>query len=213
MIYNEPGISDPIRQGDIFKRIPRVDFSSAQLPVIDEDNKVRSTTWQDALHEDSDGSGITAVLPIVPVTAVVITQNCDAVRGEYICLCQINDFLEAIGLETPPKNAKKWQSKIVTHTRTNSRLFYLPADESFGFSGPMAADFRVILRVKRTDIEAMMGLRVARLNDVATEHFRETLAQFFRRYPYNEWYSLTKEQLEAYRESCPEAVEAYPWQE
>jgi hypothetical protein len=54
---------------------------------------------------------------------------------------------------------------------------------------------------------------MGRLNDVATEHFRESLGQFYRRYPYNEWYPLTPEEAAAYADAKKlEAVELYEWQ-
>ena len=53
---------------------------------------------------------------------------------------------------------------------------------------------------------------MARLNDLADEHFRERLAEYFRRYPYDEWYPLDKAELEEYRRSKPEPIQPYPWQ-
>ena len=44
----------------------------------------------------------------------------------------------------------------------------------------MAADFRVIIRIRREDLEHMLEKRLCRLNALAKEHFRESLGQFFR---------------------------------
>lgn len=211
MIYEAIDVEAPIRQGDIFCHMPRVDFSLSKLAVIDDDGQ-RRVTWRDVIAEGGHGAVVAAVLPIKSVDAIVITQDCDAVRGEYVCLCQIDDFLQATGKKEPPKTPKKWQSLLKQHSRANVRWFYLPGDQDIGFSGPMAADFRVILRVPRDELDGMRDLRVGRLIEMAKEHFRETLAYFFRRYPYNEWYALTKEQFEAYSEESPEPVEPYPWQ-
>ena len=101
---------------------------------------------------------------------------------------------------------------LTKHTQTNLRLFYLPADQSVGFRDRMAADFRDIMRVPRRDLEGMRDFRVGRLNETATEHLRETLAQFFRRYPYDEWYCLSKEEFQAYAEGSPELIEPYEYQ-
>ena len=57
----------------------------------------------------------------------------------------------------------------------------------------------------------MRELRVGRLKDMANEHFREKLASFFRRYAYNAWYPLTKEEFEAYEKENP-GTEPYNWQ-
>jgi hypothetical protein len=77
----------------------------------------------------------------------------------------------------------------------------------------MAVDFRIVLPVKRQELERLKDLRIARLNHIACEHFRETLGQFFRRYAYNEWYPLTKEEFRCYAQDRDEPVAPYPWQE
>jgi hypothetical protein len=212
MIYQPANTSDPIRQGDIFRRVPRVDLSLTTFAMIDENNTARKTTWLEAVDEADDSLVFPAVLPVKAVDAIVITQNCDAVRGEALSLCQIDDFLQATGKTEAPKTAKKWQSLITQHCRMNLRWFYLPADEAIGFAQPMAADFRLILRLPRPELDGLRELRVARLNDLAAAHFRETLAQFFRRYAYDEWYPLTKEQFAAYADNSHEPVQPYPWQ-
>jgi len=213
MIYALVDRQADIRQGDIFRRIPRVDLSLTRLAVVDDDETYRDTSWRDALADSEDGTAITALLPIKPVDAIVITQNCDAARGEYLCLCQIENFLLASGQTDPPANANKWQSLIVRKGREMPRLFYLPADASVGFSVPMVTDFRVILRIPRIELCELRDQRAGRLNETAFEHFRESLANYFRRYAYNEWYPLTKEQFEAYAKACCEPVAPYPWQE
>ena len=77
----------------------------------------------------------------------------------------------------------------------------------------LAADFRVIIRVPRVDLENMRDRRLCRLNALAKEHFRESLGQFFRRYAYNEWYPLTRDEFQAYSDDSPEEIRPYPWQE
>jgi hypothetical protein len=46
---------------------------------------------------------------------------------------------------------------------------------------------------------------------MADEHFRERIADFFRRYPYDEWYALNHEELAAYQQEYPD-TNPYPWQ-
>jgi len=208
MIYDRVEAGAPLQQGDIFRHVPRVDLALAPLVIIEEDEQPRKTNWSDL----ESGSEVVAVLPVKSVMAVVVTQNCDARRGEYITLCQIDGFLAAIGQHTPPKNADKWQRLILTQARTNHRLFYLPTDERFGIKEPLAVDFRVIIRVPRDGLEQLRGYRAARLNEVALDHFRESFSHFFRRYAYNEWYPLTKEEFEAYAAPQDETIDAYPWQ-
>lgn len=211
MIYESVKPDEPIRQGDIFKNVPRVDLSLANLAVAEDDNH-RLTRWRDLVSEGSTTQGITAVLPIKAVTAIVITQDCDAVRGQYLSLCQMDEYLSALNLKDPPASPKKWQSLIVERARTNPRLVYFPAAPENGLNERMAVDFRVILRLPRTDMESLREFRVGRLNTTAAEHFRETLAHFFRRYAFNEWYPLTKEEFDEYAKERREAIEAYPWQ-
>ncbi len=211
MIYESVKIDDPIRQGDIFRNVPRVDLSLADLVVVDDDDS-RQTTWRDLVLEGSATQGIAAVLPVKAVTAIVITQDCDAVRGKYLSLCQMDEYLTSIGQKDPPKSPKKWQSLIVEQARTNPRLIYFPAAPEKGINERMAVDFRVILRLPRTDLEALRESRIGRLNPIATEHFRETLAHFFRRYAFNEWYPLTNEEFEEYAKERRELIEPYAWQ-
>lgn len=215
MIYEIPPPDSPISQGDIFRGVPRVEISLDALSVLEEDEQLEQKAWKDILSasDPHQPPTVTAILPIKPVLAIVITQNCDAARGHSLSLCEIDSFLTEKEKAQPPTNAKKWQSKIVKDIRQIPRLFYLPADQSIGIDEKKAVDFRSVLRVTRTDLEAMRDHRIGRLNHVATEHFRESLAQFFRRYPVNEWYPLTKEEFEAYAlEAKPEEVEPYPWQ-
>ena len=75
-------------------------------------------------------------------------------------------------------------------------------DAAFGLGARSAVDFRVVLPVPRLDLESMRDLRIARLNQVAREHFREALSHFFRRYAFNEWYPLNREEFNAYAEQA-----------
>ena len=213
MIYEVPPPSDPIQQGDIFKGIPRIDINLASLSLLEEGEQLE-TTWQDILADEALPQRVTAVLPVKPVLAIVITQNCDAIRSSVLSLCEIGDYLMEGEKATPPKNPKGWQSKIVKGMIEQPKFFYLPAEPPVGIADRKAVDFRSVLRVLRTDLEGIRDHRLGRLMQVADEHFRETLAQFFRRYPVNAWYPLTKEEFQAYAESQKgETIPPYPWQE
>ena len=168
-------------------------------------------TWRDALTSNPDVP-ISAVLAVKPVTAIVITQNCDAARGQTLSLCQVEDYLVATNQTSPPKDPKAWQRLLMRMSRQNPRFFYLPMDANFGLHAKSAVDFRVVLPVPRLDLESMRDLRIARLNQVAREHFREALSHFFRRYAFNEWYPLTREEFTAYAEQAGEQVPAFDWQ-
>ncbi len=70
----------------------------------------------------------------------------------------------------------------------------------------------VTLRVPRAELEEVRYLRKGRLNNVADEHFRERIGEFFRRYPYDEWYPLDQDEMEAYIKEYPD-IRPFPWQE
>ena len=197
MIYETTAPDEPIRQGDIFRHIPRVDLSLDNLAVLEDDN-TREASWRDFAL----GSVVTAVLSIKSVSGIVLTQDCDARRGEYLYLCQVDPFLEVLRQDASPRSSRKWMKLIMDHARTNHRLFYLPPDERAGFAERMVADFRVVIRVSRVDLEELKGNRMARLNEVALSHFRESFSHFFRRHAYNEWYPLTRDEYDAYAADC-----------
>lgn len=218
MIYERVSPESPIQQGDLFRCVPRVEMSLAQIPVID-GLQTRQTSWRELVKSSSVGQfpenaqPVAAVLAIKPVLAIAITQNCDAARARDLCLCQVDKFLTVVGQKEAPQNSKKWQSLIIRMMRTNPKFFYLPEDSVFGINERMAADFRVIIRVAREDLEAMRAdYRIARLKPLATEHFRESLSFFFRRYAFNEWYPLTPDEFQAYKGESQEPVDPYAWQ-
>src|SRR5690606_25885377 len=104
----------PIGQGDIFRGVPRVEISLNSLSVLEEDEQLEMKAWKDILlsADPQQPLTVTAVLPIKPVLAIVITQNCDAARGHSLSLCEIDSYLSEREKAQPPANAKKWQSKI-----------------------------------------------------------------------------------------------------
>ena len=97
MIYEYPAPTVPIRQGDIFAGLPRVDVSLRTLAIIDDQNRTAEASWADMA---AAGKEITAVLPVRPVTAIVITQDCDTIRSRDISLCEIQSFRDVEGKAT-----------------------------------------------------------------------------------------------------------------
>lgn len=211
MIYLPVDPAEPIRQGDIFRHVPRVDMSLSDLSIFGASDSIKRADWKDVVTGCKDPEVICAVLAMKPVMGIVITQDCDASRGYSISLCQVDDYLEATKT-TEPTTSKKWQSAIIGMARKNTRFFYLPPDESRDIKKRMAADFRLVLSVSRCDLESMRDLRVGRLNDTALAHFRESIAHFFRRYAYNEWYPLSKDELQEYSASLDEPIPPFDWQ-
>ncbi|MBA7608025.1 MAG: hypothetical protein GH143_09500 [Calditrichaeota bacterium] len=209
MIYLPPDPSDPIRQGDIFRDIPRADISLNQLAEI-QDNHLVKTTWLGILS--SGASDTTIAAKIKCVDAIIITQDCDALRSPDISLCEIVDFKQLFPGDTPG-SISKWVKTIIRQSKINLKWFYLPPSNEVGFNEKKVVDFQTIIRINREDMEQLrQDYRIGRLNDVATEHFRERLGEFFRRYPYNEWYPFNKEEFEKYREIQSSSADIRPYE-
>lgn len=209
MIYEYPDLLSPIRQGDIFLNIPRIDLNLTELPVVS-GKEILPSDW---LNASAMSDMVTAVVAMRPVMAIVITQDCDTIRIDDLVLCEIQRF---DALEPNARSAKYPRgsmSLITKQARLNLKWFYLPPDSRIGFSEKMAVDFHAALRISRTYLEQNIAqMRVGRLGQIATEHFRERLSEYYRRYPYDEWYSLDKNEFEEYRRSKPEPIEPFPWQ-
>jgi hypothetical protein len=209
LIYKFPPPEEAIRQGDIFVKMPRIDIPPLKaLPILDEKGNELVKSWKEIAVQ---GDPVIIGVAVRPVAAIVITQDCDAIRAPEIVLCEIQPFAQVEGRAKNLTNPERLINVITQHARINQKWFYLPADDRVGFTSKMAADFRITLRVLRDDLEELKSLRVGRLNDVAQAHFRERVGEFFRRYPYDEWYSLSADELEVYKKNR-DGVQPYPWQ-
>lgn len=207
MIYEFPDISMPLRQGDIFVGLPRIDISLQEI-VLAEDSGERLLKWDDLA---TTNQSVKIIVPVQPVAAIIATQDCDSLRSRDITLCEIRDFRSVEGKSNDKTSVKGLVRIITQHARINQKWFYLPPDNQLGFTDKMAADFTVTLRIPREDLETVRFLRRGRLNDIADEHFRERISEFFRRYPYDEWYALNKEEMSAYQAEHHNC-QPYPWQ-
>lgn len=208
MIYDYPESDVPILQGDIFAGLPRVDISLRNFVVVGADESTTEMRWSDVAATKDP---VTAILPVRPVLAIVVTQDCDAVRSRDITLCEIRPFRELEGKSKETKAPLKWANIITQHARVNQKWFYLPPDERIGFTEKMGADFPSSIRLPRKELEELRHLRKGRLCPVAKAHFRERIGEFFRRYPYDEWYPLNREEFEAYEKEHPGSP-SFPWQ-
>lgn len=210
MIYVFPSATDTIRQGDIFVGLPRADFSLKRIPLM-RDAGPEEATWESIYDGGRQVDPVTALVALRPVTAIVATQDCDTLRAPDITLCEIRPFRDVERKSKDTKAPDSWMRIITQHARLNLKWFYLPPDAAIGFADKMAVDFPATIRLPREDLESLRSLRKGRLNDLADEHFRERIGEFFRRYPYDEWYPLNPAELAKYREAYPEA-EPFPWQ-
>ena len=213
-MYLPVEIDAPIQQGDIFTAIPSVRLSLRNIPhaAASSSDEIHVADWID-LAESAESTHF--ILDIKPAAAMVLTPDCDALRGEVITLAEIHPFGEVEGKARQTTSPKKLAKIITQHSRINVKWFYLPKAEQVPFTERMAVDFRAVLSVPREDLEEVRSLRCASLGPPAKEHLRERLADFFRRYPYDEWYPLDQEQFAAYKKDKggdPDIV-PFPWQD
>jgi hypothetical protein len=180
VIYEFPEADVPIRQGDIFIGVPRIEVSLRRIPVVGADGQQSVSTWNEIAQA---GEPVTALLAIQPVAAIVATQDCDTLHAPDVTLCEIGKFKEVERKAGQTVSAKSWKNILTQHARINQKWFYLPPDGRIGFTEKMAVNFMVALRVPGDELEELRSLRRGRLNNLADEHFRERIAEFFRRYP------------------------------
>lgn len=207
-VYEAIHESAPIRQGDIFHDVPRVDMSLSDMPVYVPGAEPKVSSWD---HERSQ-PGLKIIAQVTPVWGIVATQDCDCQWSASITLCQIDPLEEVVRDFREVKDDRNFVRKLHRQSIDNLKWLYLPPSSVVGFESRMAVDFRECVRVPTEDLLHLRHLRPARLGKVAFQHFRERLAHFFRRYPVNEWYPLNKSEFEAYKEGAGE-VRPYPWQE
>lgn len=211
MIYEFPDPESPIRQGDIFVGLPRIDLDLSKMIVVEGDSANLDSfvePWENLTESDQP---IRVILPVRSVAAIVITQDCDAVRAPDISLCEIRPFPDVEGKAVSATLPKAWVSILTEHARKNLKWFYLPPSQELGFERKMAVDFRSTIRMPGPGLESLRRLRRGRLIPEADEHFRERLSEFFRRYPYDEWYPFDAQEFREYQTKHPDA-EPREWQ-
>lgn len=98
MIYEFPDVTAPIRQGDIFEAIPRIDISFSEFSIVNENNEPEAVTWEDIRGVTKP---LTAVVELRAVWAIVITQDCDTIRVPDISLCEIRPLSDVLRMNLP----------------------------------------------------------------------------------------------------------------
>jgi hypothetical protein len=190
--YEELDGDQPIRQGDIFFPLPCTNISLDEVQAISEDGDLEATNWAKAHGKEE----IFATVVLEKTWGIVATQDCDATWRSSISLFRIRPFKDVYG--NRPNRDSGWISVLTERTCKNASWFYFPKDTDIGINEEMAVNFHEVFQVERVDLEKYINLRKGRLAYFAYEHYREAIAQYFRRYPYNEWYPFNKAQLEAY---------------
>jgi len=207
MIYERPRSGDPIRQGDIFVGVPRVDISLHRIAVATERGPVEKS-WSEIQNGEKN---VEALLPVSSVTAIVISQDCDALRAPDISLCEIRPFVDVHREAKQTVKPESWMSVITSHPRRHPKWFYLPPDGKI-FTQRMGVDFFSTFRLVRVELQSILSFREIRLIDIARTHFRERIGEFFRRFPYDEWYPLSQEEFLIYRERVASDAQPFDWQ-
>ena len=190
--YEKIGNDQPIRQGDIFFPLPRPKISLDELETISEDAGSKAVKWMDVKDLDR----ILVTVELEKTWGIIATQDCDAARSPIISLFQIEPFEKVT--KARPGDPKAWVSMLTQRICKNASWFYLMKDELLGIDERMAVNFHKVFQIRREDLKDNIELRKGRLAYVAYEHYREAIAQYFRRYPYNEWYQFDEEELTAY---------------
>ncbi|MGB6065459.1 MAG: hypothetical protein WBG50_11660 [Desulfomonilaceae bacterium] len=209
MIYDCPKAGSPLQQGDIFRNIPCPKLDDKFIEVFGEDENILETTWEDFAE---CGEQADALVTVTPVIAIVGTQSCDALRSPEITLFEIKPFVQVTGEGQNIESPSKWEKIITKSPRINQKWFYLPPDATLNFKDRMAADFRLVVSVPRQVLVGLRAFRIGRLKNSAAQHFRERVGEFFRRFPYDEWYPLTRVELDAYKKRQKMKVRHFSWQ-
>jgi hypothetical protein len=127
MIYEYPAPEDPLRQGDIFVGLPRVEISLKRVPVLTDNGDQIVTAWDDLVNE---AKPVTVVLAVRPVMGIIVSQDCDTSNAPDITLCEILGFRDVEQKAKETTSPKKWMHIITQHCRLNQKWFYLPPDGS-----------------------------------------------------------------------------------
>ncbi len=213
-MYSFPDNNAPIRQGDIFRWLPKVNIllGDAQLPIMTKSDTdgIHAIDWFQLA--ESGGTALTNTI-IKPTIGIVLTQDCDASRCLNIVFSEVDLFSKIYSGYKDDLKPAKVVNIVTVHSRKNQKWYFLAENSRIGFSKKMGANFESVFEVPRTMLETYRDkMRLGRLDDdVAWPHFRERVAEFFRRYPYNEWYPLNLDEVKAYEEEKKTRVERYPW--
>ncbi|MCD6556427.1 MAG: hypothetical protein J7K64_04465 [Bacteroidales bacterium] len=222
VFYYSKNKSISLGQGDIFSYLPFFNINSSIVDVIfpgDEEPVYKETDLAEYVPSDS-GVLKNVVTDVILKPGIVITQNCDVLRSDYISFCEIgrfDDIETSLNEKTSELNKLLFLTKKYAH---QEKYFYLQDDDRF-FSDRMAVDFSRIYQIKRTLLEKMINKRIASLGKIPLEHFRVKISNYFKRFAYDGWYMLNKDEFEAFykykqekekRKNELDLIKPFPWQ-
>ena len=209
-IYVEVEDTDPLRQGDIFYNVPRVlgiDVNSLFTRIEDSEKEVaregteeiemamREKSWKNKEVKDP----LEVLLHVESVYAIIMTQDCDIQRDGYITLFK----LVVSRYQRDVKSLKKAFDKFRVDFEGVGGMF-LPAPEQEEkrkkFERNMKVDFTQITHLMGEDLTLLKKYRMFSLNEMALEHFRHKIEQFFLRYAVDRHYVLSQEEFSSFLE-------------
>ena len=201
MIYEAVSLSDDLRQGDIFWMLPFSYFNLDELFILSDDSTFEEISWQNLTKED-----IQVLASIEKVYAIVLSQDCDCLREEYISLIVVSEWQKGY------TSSKKWMEEIIKLNKYSPSKMYLSLDNNFNINKRMHIDFSQIFNLKRVNLTNIKSLRICRLNEEAMEHFREKVAYYFHRYAFDEFYPLDKDEMSSYEKKRKEKYKRRKYQ-
>jgi hypothetical protein len=206
MIYSRPPETEPLAQGDILHPLPLATIDVIRSPVLTAEGDIDGRPW---LTIDSTQSVVES--SVKRTWGIIGTQECDVLHSPLLSFFEIMPLANLTRFELPT-TPRGWVGIITKELRRIPRVFYLPTDPALGFSERMGVDFGSVFQVPVDSVSANLSqLTRARLHPIALDHFRHSIAAYYTRYAYDEWYSMTKEEVEYY-ESKEGPVARFPWQ-
>lgn len=220
--YKTPSTEDDLNQGDIFISLPFVQLESKIVTqMIESDNELKDIDISSYVPDEDQKTDL-VVASIIWKPGIIISQNCDATREEYLSFCEIRK-LEDIDKDYAQIIHKTIERKIDYLSRKEYqhqfKYFYLLQDQGIFDGNKMAVDFRRIYQVKKEIIDALKNKRTIKLGGRSLDHFRSKLGNYFKRFAYDGWYVLNKEEYDIFYDNArkkmkdPELnlIKPYPW--
>lgn len=210
MIYSAAEPAAPIQQGDIFVSVPRCDVDFARFLHLAEEDETEPRDWLEL--SPPPGTEVQAVVGFRAVPALVITPDCDAVRSDFLTLCEIVPLTSINPSFGTVKHPKNWVPLFQRQLVQSQNWFYLPELAELG-GKKMAVDFRQTIRIARLDAERFKPrLRTRHLSDLGRENLRHRLGEYIGGFASDEWYPFNQEEFATYNEIYGGTVKPFPGQ-
>ena len=217
-IYEKVKDGEGIRQGDVFRGIPKLNFTPEQDfngTILDVGGSVRKE-WSRLV--DSNEPTKTPII-MEPTIGIVLTQDCDVTRNVRITLLEITEnklhssYIDEKLEEAKNKGKRGKTEKNVVKSYFNRlkeafdgpKMMYLPKDippegGSRVFKKNMQIMFESVLYIGSEQLKTMTSkFRLFRLNETALDHFRQKINAYFLRYAVNMHYVMDNREYNFYK--------------